>query len=146
MISFEFEAPHHSTCDCCGGRNTTLTRFVYADGDVHAVYYAAFSDNHEDRIVSAVLSLGEWGEDSDPTTRRAFALRLRAGPENYEVMVVGPDECAWRDSELLGPVLSREDALTHEWIAQVFHITDHILTDDAEVKGYLDGDAAPSDD
>jgi len=59
MLRIEFEKPHQSICECCGGTSTNLTRFVYRDDDAFAVYYVAFSDNHPDRAVSVVISLGE---------------------------------------------------------------------------------------
>ena len=71
-------------CPCCGRKTTTLTRFVYADGDAHGVYYAGFTDEHPDRIVSVALSLGEWGEGSEAKDRVAFALRIRAAAYGNE--------------------------------------------------------------
>lgn len=127
------------SCPCCGGRTTCLTRFVYSDGDAHAVYYAAFSDKHRDRIVSVMLSLGEWGEGSTPKDRVAFALRIRFAKSECQVMVIDAEQSLWHDAEFLGRMLSRKQALRHPWIQEVFHITDHIVTEDPDVRDYLDG-------
>src|SRR5262249_1670878 len=118
-----------------------LTRFVYSDGDAHAVYYAAFSDNHPDRIVSVVVSLGEWGEGATPEKRLAFALRIRSADTEFQVTVVDAAESPWTDAAFLGRMLDRDEALKHPWIGEVFHITDHIVTEDQDVRSYLDGTA-----
>jgi len=86
------------------------------------------------------VSLGEWGEDRTPKDRRAFALRIRAAKNEYQVMVVDAKHSLWQDAEdVLGRMLDRKEALKHKWIKDVFHITDHIVEDDPVVKAYLDG-------
>ena len=126
MLTIEFEKPSSSTCECCSGRTTRLTRFVYRDGDAYAVYYAAFSDNHPDRVVSLVVSMGEWDDDASADRRLAFSLLLRSGPQTYSVTVVDGEESPWREAGFLGRFLSRPDALAHPWVKDVFHITDHV--------------------
>jgi hypothetical protein len=138
MLTFEFENPSSSTCECCGGITTRLTRFVYRDDDAYAIYYAMFSDDHSDRIVKMVISLGEWGEDSDPNQRRAFALDLRVTDERYEVMVTDASNCPWHKATVLGRILDHEEALRDPCIKEVFHITDHVLMEDEALKMYLD--------
>ena len=141
-LSIEFEPPHESgPCKCCGGKTTSLTRFVYNDGDAHAIYYARFSDNHAERLVKAAVSIGEWGEGSQPDQRVAFALELRAGAANYEVHVCDADESPWQGEALLGRMLDRQQALEHPLIGEVFHITDHAVLDDQPLKAYLDAPA-----
>jgi hypothetical protein len=119
-----------------------VTRFVYRDGDAYAVYYAAFSDNHPDRVVSMVVSLGEWADDARPDQRTAFALLLRSGPENYEVTVVDGETSPWHGATILGRFLSRAGALSHPWLKEVFHVADHVCEADAVVKGFLEVGAA----
>jgi hypothetical protein len=139
VITFELEEPlHGDPCPCCGGRTTWLTRFVYADGDAHGVYYASFSDKHADRRVSVAISLGEWGEGSKASQRVAFALQIRAAQSQYQVSVVDAKYSPWHDAKFLGRMLNRKRALAHPLIEEVFHISDHIVTDDPIVKAYLD--------
>jgi hypothetical protein len=138
MLTIEFEEPSQSRCECCDGTTTRLTRFVYQDGGAFAVYFAQFSDNHPDRIVKMVVALGEWGEDSSPEQRRAFALDVRASEAQYQVMVTDADACPWRDREILGRVLDRAEALADPWLPEVFHITDHAVLEDLPLKAYLD--------
>ena len=138
MLTVEFEPPSESRpCECCGGRTTRLTRFVYRDGDAYAVYYALFSDNHPDRAVIATISVGEWGEDSTPDQRVAFALELRATDTQYQVAVIDAERSPWRDADVIGRTLDRAEALRHPRLSEVFHITDHIVTEDEPIRAYL---------
>src|SRR5262245_54837789 len=140
MLSFEFSPPSESEpCSCCGGRTTSLTRFVYKNGDAHAIYYARFSDNHPMRSVLATVSLGEWGEGANPGQRVAFALQLRPAPSEYEVEVLDSVQSPWREAKVIGRTLDREEALKHPLLPEVFHITDHMVAEDKVLKGYLDG-------
>jgi len=142
MLTFELAPPHESEpCSCCGGKTTSLTRFVHKDGDAHAIYYARFSDNHPNRSVLATVSLGEWGEGTTPEQRVAFALEIRSSDSRYQVAVLDSDQSPWRESKMLGRTLDREEALKHPMIAEVFHITDHMVVEDIPLKAYLD---APS--
>ena len=84
MLSFDFEEPTFHTCECCGGRTTHLTRFVYQDGDAYAVYYARFSDHPGERYVQAVVSIGDWSEDSGPWDRVAFALNIWVANDRFQ--------------------------------------------------------------
>ena len=139
MLTFEFEVPNRSRCDCCGGMTVSLTRFVFEDGDAHAVYYARFGEQHEPRVVEAVVSIGEWGEGTGPWDRVAFPLRLRAVETEYQVTVVNTAESPWQGVALLGRMLDRDEALAHEWLAAVFHVTDHMVVDDQAIREYLNG-------
>ena len=141
MITIEVdEPPKTARCDCCGGTTTRLTRFVEKDGDAFAVYYAAFSDEHPEREMKLAVGLGDWDDDAAPEDRRAFALVMRSVEGEYQVRVVDADESPWRNAEIIGRMLDREEALAHPWIGDVFHITDHIVEDDPVVRAYFGED------
>jgi hypothetical protein len=139
MLTFDCEEPSSSTCECCGGVTKTLTRFVYEDGDAYAIYYARFGVGHEPRVVEAVVSIGEWGEGAGPWDRVAFPFRLRAAEAEYQVTLVDAAESPWVGVELLGRMLDRAEALEHERLQEVFHISDHMVRDDAPLRDYLNG-------
>lgn len=136
MIEIEFEDPHYETCECCGNTTVKLTRFVYANDEAFAIYYIRFTKEHDDKNVLGIISLGEWGIDEIPESRTSFLFRLWFTNENYNVSIIDGKESPWQ-SEILGKILSREEALQHPWIDNVFHITDHIVDEDSEVIKYL---------
>jgi hypothetical protein len=143
MLTFEYEPSKKSEpCECCGGITTTLTRFVYQDGDAWAIYYARFSDKHRDRGVSALVSIGEWADGSNPAERTAFALALSADSSEHKVRVIDASESPWKNAKVIGRILDRVEALAHPLIDEVFHITDHMVEDDAPVKEFLEQGAA----
>ena len=138
MLTLEFEPEHESgPCECCGGRTTSLTRFVHKDGDAYAIYYAQFSNNHPEHSVLATVSLGPWGEGAVPEQRVAFALELRSSQSQYEVAVIDADRSPWREAKIIGRTLNRDEALKHPMLAEVFHITDHMVLEDMPLKAYL---------
>lgn len=141
MLELEFDEPSSFACDCCGGRTTRLTRFVYRDGSAYAVYYASFSDNHPERTVKVIVSIGSWGDwdgGESPPDRAAFAMEIRSGADGYEVVVASAVNSPWADSRILGAMLDRAQALAHPWIKEVFHITDHMVLEDQPLKQFLD--------
>ncbi|MBI4987355.1 MAG: hypothetical protein HZC23_00920 [Rhodocyclales bacterium] len=137
MLTIEFELARESNCECCGGCTTALTRFVYRDGDAHAVYYAHFSNNHPERVVVATISLGEWGEGATPEQRVAFTLEIRSNENEYQVGLIDAAESPWRDVKLIGRTLDRSEALVHPLVDEAFHITDHIVAEDRPIYEYL---------
>lgn len=138
MIEIEFEDPHYEICECCGNTTVKLTRFVHADDEAFAIYYIRFTKEHNDKHVLGLISLGEWGIEEIPESRTSFLFRLWFNDENYNVSIIDGKESPWQ-SEILGKILSREEALQHPWIDDVFHITDHIVDEDSEVIKYLKG-------
>ncbi|WP_227818339.1 hypothetical protein [Nitrogeniibacter aestuarii] len=139
MLSFEFEPPTESTCTCCGGHSTALTRFVYRDGDAYAIYYARFSANHPEHTVIATVSVGDWGEGATPGNRVAFAFEIRSSESEYQVSLIDAEFSPWRDAKVIGRTLDRSEALVHPMVKEVFHIADHMVTDDPVIQGYLNG-------
>ena len=137
MIEIEFEEPNIYDCDCCDNKTVRLTRFVYKNGDAHGVYYCQFTIGHKDKVVNGVLSLGEWGNGSKPEDRIAFPFRIWTNEKNYQVGLMDKAECQWNNAEILGTMLDRKEGLEHEWIKEVFHITDHIVSEDKNVIEYL---------
>ena len=114
-----------------------LTRFVYRDDDAYAVYYARYTAGHGERRLSGLLGLGEWGEKGSPGERVAFPFQIWTDENNFKVGLVNAADSPWSHVTFLGRILNREEALKHQWIEEVFHITDHMVTDDAEITKYF---------
>jgi hypothetical protein len=138
MLRTELEEPTESRCACCGKTTVRLTRFVYKDDDAFAVYYASFTPDHDERWVSGLIGLGVWGDDeAGPEARTAFPFQIFVKDDCFNVRMVDASESPWRDVTFLGRILDRNEALAHEWIEEVFHITDHMLEEDPEIVGYF---------
>ena len=133
MIEIEFEEPEQEKCECCGNTTTRLTRFVYQDGDAFAVYYALFTEGHEDKVAYSLIGLGEWGEGGEPEMRTAFAVNIWDNDDNWAVTITDKEKSPWSHVEFLGKIASREEALQHPWIKDVYHITDHIVAEDKPI-------------
>lgn len=142
MLRIEFERPEQSVCECCGKTTTRLTRFVYKNDDAYAVYYAIFTPQHPEKVLRGIVSLGEWGDDNvGPEGRLAFPFEIRVMGDRFQVGMVDADASPWSHVTFLGRILNREEALKHAWISEVFHVTDHMVTDDEEVVRYFDQSA-----
>jgi hypothetical protein len=69
--------------------------------------------------------------------RNAFALVLWQNNSQFGVTLQDANTSLWRSVELMGRMLDRAEALEHPRIAEVFHITDHIVTDDPAVREFF---------
>ena len=139
MLTFEFEEPKESLCECCGNVSVRLTRFVYRDGDAHAVYYALFTKGHPERKLSGLIGLGSWGEGGEPEGRIAFPFQIWSDENNFNVGLVDAEDSPWSHVTFMGKILDREAALKHEWLPEVFHITDHMVVDDPQIADFFGG-------
>ncbi len=129
----EFEEPSTSICDCCGAISTHLVRFVTRDESAFAVYFADYSDTD---FVSVLVGFGNWDDDASPAERTAFAFRIWVSDDSYQVGIIDPDDAHWK-SEYLGKILTRDAALKHKLIQEVFDPSDHIVECDLPVIEYL---------
>jgi hypothetical protein len=132
---FGLEPSAESECGDCGEKTTRLVRFVSFDGEALAVYYARFTAAHETKAVYVLLSIGEFGEGADPTTRAAFSLELR----DDGTRALDATDGSWRVPETFGRALTRDEALAHPAIDTVFEITDVARDRDEVIAAYLGG-------
>ena len=137
MIAIEFEEPQIKLCECCGQEVVTLTRFVHQDDNAFAIYHIKFTRGHSPKVAYGLIGLGEWGDDAQPKDRIAFPFRIWTNEINYQVGLVDAEESPWSQVTYLGQILNRDEGLKHEWIKDVFHITDHIVLDDKIVIAYF---------
>ena len=106
---------------------------MYQNGDAFAAYYVMFTNGHENKVAQLLIGLGEWGEDGSPEKRAAFAVNVWDDGGNWGVSLTDKDESPWSHVDFLGRILNREEALAHSWVKDVFHITDHIVSEDEPV-------------
>jgi len=140
MITVEIGEPRPSrVCPDCGAEVQTVHGFVYQNGAPFAVYHAAFSRAHYDQGANARIAVGDWSEGADPNTRIPFGLEIRATPTEYQFGFIGPDSSMWGQSELMGPMLTREQALAHPQRDVILHIAEHVVHEDARIYEFLQG-------
>ncbi|MGZ3417820.1 MAG: hypothetical protein ACXWUG_25925 [Polyangiales bacterium] len=125
-------------CGCCGKRSHTIRGFLSEDGPV-GVYFAGYTEGHEERIGTLIVSLGDWSEEATPASRVAFVTKVRVLDGQPQVMLVDPEDSPWDDIEILGRLLTREEALAHPMKATCFHAIDHILAEDDRFTRYFEG-------
>lgn len=78
-----------------------------------------------------------WGNDASPHTRVGFAAQIRVYNDEYQAMITDAADSPWKDVTIVGRILSRDEALAHTRIREVFQIIDHIVNDDAEIHAYF---------
>ncbi len=141
MLEIEFEPPTESVCNCCGNATVSLTRFVLKDGNAHAVYYAQYTRAHGEKRMSGLIGLGDWNETAEPEDRLAFPFQIWLKDGDSAIGLIDAENSPWSDSTYLGRLLDRAEALTHPWIHEVFHITDHMVLEDPEIISYFQAQA-----
>ncbi len=129
----------HERCPSCGGENWLVHGFVYADEEPHGLYFVEWCEGQHDlRNAYMTISFGNYGdEEATGADRYAFCVETRCdGLALTDVPV--------RDRpDFLGRFVPRGEALAMDDIDHLWHVTDHIWTDDrriAAVAAWLCGD------
>lgn len=140
MTNYEFEIGENksdSTCHCCGRRSCVGHGFVSKNKDAYAVYYAGWSEDHPYRKVNIALAIGDWDEDSTTDNRTCFGLEVLEDGDEISFKIVEPTESPWSNTDLLGPMLTRVEGLSHPLLKEVFLITENILRNHIALREYL---------
>jgi len=138
MLEIEFAEPKYSTCECCGGSMTNLTRFVARDGQPIAIYHATFADSHPESGVLLAVGIGADWNEVESCERVAFACRLWINGDDYVTTIMDRADSPWSQSKVLGRMLDRGEALSNEWLDDLYHLTDHILAEDDAIKSFFE--------
>jgi len=126
-----------STCHCCNNKSCIGHGFIYKNDDAYAVYYAGWSNVHLDKKVSLALAIGEWDDDLTSDDRTCFGIEAYEGEEEILFQMIEPNESPWSNTELLGSMISRKNALNHSLIKEVFVIAEYIVRNHAAIQQYL---------
>lgn len=130
-----------SICHCCGRESYIGHGFIFKDGDAYAVYYAGWVPNHPEKKVSFAIAIGEWDDNSTAEDRTCFGLEVYEGKEEILFRAIEPADSPWNNTELLGKMISRDDALNSHLMREVFDIVEHIIRNHDCIKKYLRGNA-----
>lgn len=140
MIKYNVEIGENSessVCHCCGKESCVGHGFVYKESDAYAVYYAGWSTSHSEKKVTFALAIGEWGDDSVSNDRTCFGLEVYESGDEFLFRVIEPDESPWANTDLLGEMVSRSEALNHPLIREVFVITENIIREHMAIWEHL---------
>jgi hypothetical protein len=124
-------------CRHCGGTSSTGHGFIYKDSVPHAVYFASWSSDHYEHGVLLAIAIGQWGEESTNRERVCFGLEAHEGEKDVLLRFMSPQDSPWPDTDLLGPMLSREAALAHHLKSDVLAIAETIVSSHPGVRRFL---------
>ncbi|GIJ96754.1 hypothetical protein CAPN001_13230 [Capnocytophaga stomatis] len=137
MLKIEFEAPNYNHCECCDSLITNLTRFVYDDEGCLGYYYAVIEPHHR-KVVQCMVVLCEWDEAGRKVIKKTgFPLTIWEKNDNFNISLQDKTDCPWKNLTDV-EILNREDSLKHPHISDIFHITDHIVTEDTHIINYFE--------
>lgn len=127
-----------SLCKCCGKTSCVAHGFVYKQGDAYAVYFASWSTMHTDKKVMFAIAIGEWDDSSSVADRTCFGIEAQDLNNDIGFRVFEPEESPWPENDLLGVMLSRDEALNNKLLDEVFEILEYVLHNHSALKKYLD--------
>ena len=140
MTSYDIEVGENknaSTCHCCGKDSFVGHGFIYKNDDAYAVYYVGWSNAHLDKKVSIALAISEWDDDSTTDDRTCFGIEVSEGEDEIYFSVIGPSESPWSNTDLLGPMITRNEGLSHPLLKEVFEIVEKVLRDHIALREYF---------
>ncbi len=117
---------------------TNLTRFVAKDGDAFAIYKATFADGHRESGVLMAIGIDDNWEAVESENRVAFACKVWIKGDEYIISITDKADSPWSETKVLGRMLNLDEALANEWIEEVYHLTDHILSEDEAIKDFFE--------
>lgn len=126
-----------SVCHCCGRESYLGHGFIYKNGDAYAVYYVGWAPSHSDKKVSFAIAIGEWGDSSTSADRTCFGLEAYEGEQEILFRVIEPADSPWSNTGLLGKMISRQDALKHSLINNIFNIAEYVVRNHDSIQEYL---------
>lgn len=138
MLEIEIgEDAELSTCACCGVESRVGHGFVYNNKHAYAVYYVGWTPRHRERGVTLAVAIGEWGDGSAVGNRTCFGLEAHEGERQVLMRFIEPEESPWRSTDLLGPMISRKDALGHDASRDALNVAEYIFREHPSVREFL---------
>jgi hypothetical protein len=125
-----------TSCDCCGALGTRLSVFVADDEGAQAAALAYCYPPHGDQPSEIWIDvvLGTWssGDASDHVT---FGCRYGPidGKQANTCILTDAARFADEGDAILGHRLTREEALSHPWLADFWGVVDLVLTQVPEI-------------
>jgi len=140
MPKFEIEIGENckpSVCHCCGQKSNVGHGFIYKEEVAYAVYYVGWAAGHPDKTMSFALAIGEWDDESTIEDRICFGLEAYEEEKEILFRVIEAAESPWENTDLLGKMISLQEALKHHLLQEVFIIIEYIIRNHLAVRKYL---------
>jgi hypothetical protein len=122
-------------CECCGGRTRIVRGFVYDGRGARAAYVVRWAPGRPQHDANVALSIGPWGGAS-ASLRACFTLALRTVERPSFMVTDGAATPFAEHAELLGRMMSREEALASPLKQEAFDILDAIGEHDERLHGW----------
>lgn len=131
-------------CDCCGNVSRTVRGYLHREtGDTEAAYLVQWTlGNVEEHGANFDLIIGEWGEGTTKSDRRAVAMKLRWIEGEPQLMFIDAASRPVAESDLVGGALTREDVIGTSIAQQAFDIIDEIWLYDPRITEVVGASAA----
>jgi hypothetical protein len=134
-VAFSFDGPPEArdqVCPSCGRAYQWVTGLVLRDGDAFAVYYAQCHGHGDGSEAWLDIVVGSWEEPaySDHATFSSCVTEAGAGAVDGPVASKG-------EAPFSGALLTRDEALDHPRLADVWEVVDFIVTADPVVGAYV---------
>jgi hypothetical protein len=133
-------------CDCCGGKKNRVWGFVSDNGDARAVYYALLNIEEESPRVGLTLSVGPWGEGTEPSRRVWVQLNVWPDENGIRMGIREPRESNFYPWEMGGVPLTRDQAKLNAAVDEIWSVADFVVDADRAVSSYLEGQTVDATD
>lgn len=124
-------------CDCCPAASSVGHGFVYRGDSPFAVYYAGWSAAHRERGVTLAIAIGEWHQGSNVGQRTCVGIAAYEGEHDILFTFINPEASPWSNTSLLGPMIRRDEALSHPMRAEFLSVAEEIVRSHPAVHRFL---------
>lgn len=113
-------------CPTCGKKHTRVVGFVLKDGAAYAAYHAYFYDGHteDEAPASFLIIFADWANDTERLVN-AVGFNAVVNRDTGEDVQFSLQDPTHNDIDIL--VLSREAALKHERVQDMWEVLDFIM-------------------
>lgn len=126
-------------CDTCGHESKVFRGFVSENDSAYAIYVCYYTDSHPEQGVSMAVSIRGWGDGADPLIKDCVALEWFNTDAGPGCRVVDAPATTWAQEQVLGRMLSREEALGSGRAAEAFAVSDAVWVHDPRLPASLTG-------
>jgi hypothetical protein len=124
-------------CDRCGHESRIFRGFVNTREGAYAVYVGSYTQAHPELGVSLAVSLRGWELGADRTLKECVVLDWRNTDSGPACAVVEASSSALAREQILGRMLSREEAFASGRAREAFAVSDAVWQSDGRLSRAL---------